>query len=120
MASYQNERSYLGTSLLYIIVTIDPTNFAIIWISGPLPNSYSALLLVFKATHTLYVPDLALPEGESKHAVLWLRHTESDAVVLVDDRGGCYTTTVTDAISAANSLADKFMANFRSVRLRHF
>ena len=104
---------------MFILVAIDPTSFAIIKISGPLPNSYSSLLLVFKATHILYVPDLQ-PEGESKHAVRWLRHTEGDAVVLVDDRGGCYTTTVTDAISAANSLADKFMANFRSVRLRHF
>ena len=104
---------------MYIIVTIDLTNFAIIWISGPLPNSYSSLLLVFKATHTLYVSDLQ-PEGESKHAVHWLRHIEGDAVVLVDDRGSRYTTTVANATSASNSLANKFMANFRSVRLRHF
>ena len=51
-------------------------------------------------------PTYTLPEGESKHAVHWLRHTEGDAVVLVDDRGSRYITTVTDAISAANSLAD--------------
>ena len=61
-----------------------------------------------------------LPEGESKHAVRWLRHTEGDAVVLVDGLGGRYTTTVTDATCAANSLAEKFMVNFRSTRLRHF
>ena len=61
-----------------------------------------------------------LPEGESKHAVRWLRHTEGDAVVLFDGRGGRYTTTVADATCAANSLADKVMANFRSTRLRHF
>ena len=65
-------------------------------------------------------PTYTLPEGESKHAAHWLRHTKGDAVVLVDDRGSRYTTTVTDAISAANSLTDKFMANFRSMRLRYF
>ena len=61
-----------------------------------------------------------LTEGESKHAVHWLHHTEGDAVVLFDGRGGRYTIAVADAISAANSLAKKFMANFRSTRLRHF
>ena len=66
-------------------------------------------------------PTYTLPEGESKHVVRWLRHAKGDAVVLVDGRrGGRYTTTVADATSAAHSLAEKSMVNFRSTRLRHF
>jgi 16S rRNA (uracil1498-N3)-methyltransferase len=52
--------------------------------------------------HTFFAPDLTgstytLPEDESKHAVRVVRLTASDAVALVDGRGGVYQAEVADA-----------------------